>query len=202
MNRNNGKNAIRFKEYKSCFTTLIIMAAMRSGFSEQRKAFTRYHSCWTYRKIWYNMPIIKEITKVRVVVVFNSLITHVFLAANIWWISVPFIPSDATEVVCYSSLVQTSSKAAIFMPCSLGTKALQPNPTCNMSLSDPELQDDQASAVLPIIQHKYSNTAFTSWISLIHFMLYWFKEYAKWPAGGGWQAASYPCTNILIQLLH
>jgi hypothetical protein len=56
-------------------------------------------------------------------------------------------------------LMQTSSGVVIFTSCSLGTNGLQLNHTHNMSLPDLELQYDQVSAVLPIIQRKYSNTA-------------------------------------------
>jgi hypothetical protein len=51
------------------------------------------------------------------------------------------------------------SVTTIFRPYSLDINGLQLNHTHNMSLSDLKLQYDQASAVLPIIQQKYSNIA-------------------------------------------
>jgi hypothetical protein len=46
-------------------------------------------------------------------------------------------------------------------------KRAKMNHTRSMSPSDLELQHDQVSAVLPIIQRKYSNISLTFWISLI-----------------------------------
>jgi hypothetical protein len=54
-----------------------------------------------------------------------------YLAANCRWISAPFIPKPT--IACCLSLVQTSSGAVIFMPCSLGTDKLQLNHTCSMT---------------------------------------------------------------------
>jgi hypothetical protein len=55
-------------------------------------------------------------------------------------------------------VLQTSNAVTIFTPHSLGTSG-QLNHTRSTSLSDPELQYDQASAVLPVLQRKYSNAA-------------------------------------------
>jgi hypothetical protein len=62
--------------------------------------------------------------------------------------------------------VQTSSVVTIFMPHSLSTNG-QLNHTRSMSQSDLELQYDHVSAVMPIIQQKYSNIVLTFWIPLI-----------------------------------
>jgi hypothetical protein len=91
------------------------------------------------------------------------------LAANCRWVSAPFIPSGTkicTTARCLS-LVQTSSEAVIFTPCSIGTNG-QLNHTRSMSPSDLELQHDQALAVLPIIQRKYSIISLTFWISFVY----------------------------------
>jgi hypothetical protein len=77
-------------------------------------------------------------------------------------------------------LVQISSGAIVVAPCSLGTKGLQLNHTRSMSVSDLELQYDQASAVLPIIQRKYSNIALP-FFNLLHM---WTKRYFKSPVPG------------------
>jgi hypothetical protein len=53
----------------------------------------------------------------------------------------------------FESLVQTPSGAVIFMPCSLGTNGLQPYHTRSMSPSDLELQHNQVSVLLSVIQH-------------------------------------------------
>jgi hypothetical protein len=93
-----------------------------------------------------------------------------YLAAN--WISAPFIPSDTKRrtVACCLSLVQTSSGAAIFTPYTLGTNEL--NHTRSMLQSELELQHDQAPAVLPITQRKYSNIALTFLTFFAYFVLY------------------------------
>jgi hypothetical protein len=57
---------------------------------------------------------------------------------------------------------------------SLGTNGLQMNQTRRMSLSDLELQYDQASAELPITQRKYSNIVLTYLIPLINIATYKF----------------------------
>jgi hypothetical protein len=57
-----------------------------------------------------------------------------YFAANCRWISAPFIPSGTKicTIACYLSVVQTSSGAVIFTPCSLGTNGLQLNHTLSM----------------------------------------------------------------------
>jgi hypothetical protein len=50
-------------------------------------------------------------------------------------------------------------KPPVQQPSLRHTHSAQVNYTRSMSLFDPELQYDQASAVLPIMQRKYSNTA-------------------------------------------
>jgi hypothetical protein len=54
------------------------------------------------------------------------------------------------------------------MPCSVNINRLQVTHTHSMSSFDLELQHDQASAVLPIIQWKHSNIALTFLISFIY----------------------------------
>jgi hypothetical protein len=58
-----------------------------------------------------------------------------YLAANCRWISAPFIPSDTKKctTACCFSLVQNSSAAVIFMPCSLGANRLQLSHTHRIS---------------------------------------------------------------------
>jgi hypothetical protein len=91
------------------------------------------------------------------------------LAVNFRWISAPFIPSDIKNriIAWFLSLVQPSVKAIIFKPCSLGTNGLQLNHTRSTSPSDLELQHDQDSPVLPIIQRNYSNISLTFLIPLV-----------------------------------
>jgi hypothetical protein len=80
----------------------------------------------------------------------------------------PFLqtPKKRTIARCLS-FVQTSSGAVILTACSLGTNGLQLNHTHSMLPSDLELQHDQVSAVLLIIQRKYFIIAFTFLISYI-----------------------------------
>jgi hypothetical protein len=93
-----------------------------------------------------------------------------YLTASCQWISSPSTSSDTNkrDTACCLYLLQTSSGAVIFTPCSLGTNGLELNHTRSMSPSDLELQQDQVSAVLPITQRKYFNTALTFWISFVY----------------------------------
>jgi hypothetical protein len=53
---------------------------------------------------------------------------------------------------CYSSLVQTSSEAAIFRPSSLGMNEIKMNHACSMPPPGLQVQEDLASPVVQITQ--------------------------------------------------
>jgi hypothetical protein len=78
-----------------------------------------------------------------------------------------FLHTSRNAVACCLSLVQTSSGAVIFTPCLLGANGVQLNHTRSMWPSDLELQHDQASAVMPMIQLKYCNIPLTFLISFV-----------------------------------
>jgi hypothetical protein len=102
----------------------------------------------------------------------------IILFLDNWLLSLRYKENRSTNMLCYLKrnsklkplmriLVQTCSVALIFTLNALGTNGLQLNRTRSMSLSDLELQYDQASAVLPIVQRKYSNSALAFWFPLV-----------------------------------
>jgi hypothetical protein len=65
------------------------------------------------------------------------------------------------STACCLPLVQTSSEAVIFTPGSPDIKGLQLNHTRSMSHSDLDIQFDQASVVLSVLQQKLPDTVLT-----------------------------------------
>jgi hypothetical protein len=95
-----------------------------------------------------------------------------YLANNCRWISATFIPSDTKSAQLHVACPWCKTVVEVmFTLRSLGTNGLHLYHTRSMSPSDLELQYDQASAVLPIIQRKYSNVALTFRISFLVFQV-------------------------------
>jgi hypothetical protein len=94
---------------------------------------------------------------------------HPYFSVNCWWNLCPFHSFRHTKkctTACCLYMVDTSNTAVIFTSCSIGTNG-QLNHIHSMSPSDLYLQHDEVSAVLPIIQQKYSNTDLTPLISFV-----------------------------------
>jgi hypothetical protein len=107
---------------------------------------------------WFSHFYTFQSTHIHFVVVNNSV--HTRQPINRIFLPISLLQTAKKRTTVHSSsLVQTSSTAAISMPHSFGTKELQLNHTYNMEPSDLQLQHDQTTAVFPIVQQKHSNTA-------------------------------------------